>query len=537
MHISHKIKPSGLAKCLVISTLVVWASFAAADESASQQAPGNPAAVINTPELKPCYLKGLADRLECGSIMVAENPEKPQGKQIAIHFAVLPAIKNTYPNEALLAIAGGPGQSALENAEGFDRILHKVRQQRDILLIDQRGTGLSNKLVCEPESYIDPLAVDDTKLDTQKETLDCLNKQDADITQYGSLNALQDFEAVRQYLGYDKLHLYGISYGTRMAQLYMRHYGQHLATVTLDGVVPMQQSVLAIGQAIDRAFDKLIENCEQNTLCHQKFPQLKQDFEQVQATLTQGPVISQINDPLTGELTQLTMTLNKFMGTLRLALYNPSIRALAPHAIHQAAKGNFQPTLGLLTLTTDNLGIAIGMHSSVVCGEDWPRVTPEFRAKVTGSYFGKQMLEGFDSSCEIWKVPAVDASFSAPITSDIPTLLLSGELDPATPPSWGELATEKLSNAKHFVAPFATHGVAYQSCGNKLIAQLVDSGKVQELDESCLSKDVSRNFYLNASTVEAIPTAQQSTPQLADQSNKAQPALQSKPLNLNANKK
>jgi pimeloyl-ACP methyl ester carboxylesterase len=450
-----------------------------------------------------CYVEGVSDRLNCGFVTVPENPNKPDGKQFQVHYVVLPAVKNVNHEEALLAIAGGPGQSAIDNAAGFDAMLSKVRQQRDILLIDQRGTGRSNLLTCD-EGAQSPLSFDDDNADTLAETQKCLAKIDADVTQYGSLNAIKDFEAVRQHLGYKKLHVYGISYGTRMAQLYMRLYPAHLATVTLDGIVPMQQSVLEIGASIDRGFDLLFKDCQETTACHAQFPELKAEFDQVAASLAKAPVMENVYDPVTGEKTMLTMTRGKFYGSIRMALYQANVRALVPHAIHQAAKHNFQPILGLYSLTIDNAGMAMGMHASVVCGEDMHRITPAMREQTQHSFMGKTMLEGLEATCEVWKVPAVDDSFSEPISSDIPTLLLSGEIDPATPPSWGELAMEKLTNAKHFVAPYATHGVAYQSCANNLIADLVRSGSVKDLDGECLKKDVRRSFYLNASSVEPL---------------------------------
>ncbi|MCS6096647.1 alpha/beta hydrolase [Shewanella baltica] len=450
-----------------------------------------------------CYVEGVSDRLKCGFVTVPENSNKPDGKQIQVHYVVLPAVKNVNHEEALLAIAGGPGQSAIDNAAGFDAMLSKVRQQRDILLIDQRGTGRSNLLTCD-EGAQSPLSFDDDNADTLAETQKCLAKIDADVTQYGSLNAIKDFEAVRQHLGYKKLHIYGISYGTRMAQLYMRLYPTHLATVTLDGIVPMQQSVLEIGASIDRGFDLLFKDCQETTACHVQFPELKAEFDQVAASLAKAPVMENVYDPVTGEKTMLTMTRGKFYGSIRMALYQANVRALVPHAIHQAAKHNFQPILGLYSLTIDNAGMAMGMHASVVCGEDMHRITPAMREQAQHSFMGKTMLEGLEATCEVWKVPAVDDSFSEPISSDIPTLLLSGEIDPATPPSWGELAMEKLTNAKHFVAPYATHGVAYQSCANNLIADLVRSGSVNDLDGECLKKDVRRSFYLNASSVEPL---------------------------------
>ena len=483
------------ALMLAMASTATWASDV---KSKQTQAAADIANNTDT-----CYVEGVSDRLNCGFVTVPENPNKPDGKQIQVHYVVLPAVKNVNHEEALLAIAGGPGQSAIDNAAGFDAMLSKVRQQRDILLIDQRGTGRSNLLTCD-EGAQSPLSFDDDNADTLAETQKCLAKIDADVTQYGSLNAIKDFEAVRQHLGYKKLHIYGISYGTRMAQLYMRLYPAHLATVTLDGIVPMQQSVLEIGASIDRGFDLLFKDCQETAACHAQFPELKAEFDQVAASLAKAPVMENVYDPVTGEKTMLTMTRGKFYGSIRMALYQANVRALVPHAIHQAAKHNFQPILGLYSLTIDNAGMAMGMHASVVCGEDMHRITPAMREQAQHSFMGKTMLEGLEATCEVWKVPAVDDSFSEPISSDIPTLLLSGEIDPATPPSWGELAMEKLTNAKHFVAPYATHGVAYQSCANNLIADLVRSGSVKDLDGECLKKDVRRSFYLNASSVEPL---------------------------------
>ncbi|MCL1078499.1 alpha/beta hydrolase [Parashewanella spongiae] len=492
----------GVTMSVMLASLSVFISLftvvAIADEPVSDLN-------VASKPIEHCYLKGVSDRLICGSIKVAENPNKPDGKQIDIHYAVIPAIKPSYPQEAMLAIAGGPGQSALDNAAGFDRMLSQVREQRDILLIDQRGTGRSNILSCEVGD-INALTYNDDDLDTPAETKKCLQASDNDVTQYGSEIALTDFEAVRQHLGYQKLHIYGVSYGTRMAQLYMRHYPQSIATVSLDGVVPMQQSVFAISNAIERATQLMIKDCKQSATCNEQFPNLQQALNDVDAQLAVAPYKGMVSDPYTSEKTELVFTRSKFQTSIRLALYSTSTRALLPHAIYQASQGDMQAMLGLYSLSIGSLDLAMGMHASVVCGEDLPRITDKIRTQMQATYTGKTMLKGIEETCEIWKMPTVEHSFSEPISSDIPTLLLSGELDPATPPAWGDLATAKLANSLHLVAPYATHNVAAQSCANQLIADLVTSGTVKDIDGSCLDKDVSRSFYLNASSVEVLPS-------------------------------
>jgi len=449
-----------------------------------------------------CYIEGLSDRLRCGYIIVNENPNEPNGQKINIHYAVIPAVKNIYPNQAFLAIAGGPGQSAIDNAPLFNNTFARIRETRDILLIDQRGTGRSNILKCPEDKSVSPLLMNEGNFDTIAETNKCLAAIDGDVTQYTSTAALKDFEAVRISLGYDKLHIYGISYGTRMAQLYMREYAEAIATVTLDGVVPMQQSVLAIGLAIDRAVDLLISECENLSRCQQQFPSLRKALATTEVELMLSPVKAQIFHPMTGQPTEFLLTHDKFLSVIRLALYSPTTRVLLPYAIHQAGEKNYQAVLGLYSLTMEGIDIAMGMHASVVCSEDIHRLSTDLSTELETSYMGRTMFTELSKVCSVWPSTKVDETFSAPISNNIPTLLLSGELDPATPPDWAILAMADMKNAKHLVAPHAAHGVAMQSCANRLVAQLVDEGSTAELDGDCLKEERPRGFYLNANGVD-----------------------------------
>mgnify|MGYP000031563702 FL=1 len=459
-----------------------------------------------------CYVDGLSDRLRCGYITVAENPQKPNGRRIQIHFVVIPAIKNIYPDQAFLAISGGPGQSAIDQARVFERAFGKVRQQRDILLIDQRGTGRSNILECNEDEIISPLEFAYEEIASADEIQACLDSMDADVSQYGSETALADFEAVRRHLGYTTLHVYGVSYGSRMAQLYMRHFPEVLATVTLDGVVPMQQSVLAVGLAVDRGLELLIRDCEGTPACHSQFPQLRDRFAQLDSRLAEGPIRTEVFHPMTGERTPFVLTRDKFLGALRMSMYAQNIRQLLPLAIDQAAVKNYQPLLGLFSLTMEGIGLAMGMHNSVVCGEDIHRLSDTMLQQMADSYISSLLVDSMSAACDQWPIESVGEAFSAPIVSALPTLLLSGALDPATPPDWADMAMVDMTNAVHLVATDATHGVAMQSCAGDLIADLVEQSSWQNLDSSCLKEGVRGGFYLNASSVEIateIPSVQE----------------------------
>ena len=454
-----------------------------------------------------CYVEGLPDRLRCGYLPVAEDPQKPTGRKINIHYVIIPAIKPLDTTEALLAIAGGPGQSAIDNAALFNQTFSKVRETKDILLIDQRGTGRSNLLSCPEDKSLSPLSIDERLFDNLAETKKCLATFDADVAMYNSSFAIHDFEAVRNHVGYTKLHLYGISYGSRMAQLYMRHYPESLATVTLDGVVPMQQSVLAVGLSVDRALDGVFDQCESNRDCNEQFPNLRLTLNQLTDRLENKAIKTTVFHPATGAPTTFLLTRDKLLGILRISMYSPATRSLVPLTIDHTAAGNYQSLLGLYSLTMDGLDIAIGMHNSVVCAEDIHRIDDDLLAHIKQSYTANAMYQALLDTCSIWPTEKVNDSFFAAIESDIPTLLLSGELDPATPPEWGALAMTNMTNAKHFVAPYATHGVASQSCGNDLVAQLIESRSVSDLNDSCLSKDHPRGFYLNASSAQVMPSS------------------------------
>ncbi|KZN33242.1 hypothetical protein N474_09025 [Pseudoalteromonas luteoviolacea CPMOR-2] len=450
--------------------------------------------------LTPCYVDGLEDRLMCGSI---EQPlsKKENNESIEIHFAVIPAIKETKPTEAVLAFAGGPGQSAIEVAAIFARNLRYARENRDIILVDQRGTGKSQLLQCDADSLEEQFAFNDQAVSlfklAEEETEACKRKLKIDLSHFTTVAAASDFEAVRIALGYETLHLYGASYGTRIAQEYMRQYPNSVATAVLDGVVPMQQSLVAIGEAIDDSLDALFQRCAEDTTCKLQYPSLSSDYHELINKLQESPVKVSVRHPRTFEAIDLTLTESKLRGVIRMALYGHTSRALVPLVIDSAYKGNYIPLVGLLGNENTFGAIAMGMHSAITCGEDWPNLSKENRQEFSQSYFGRLMIESLDASCPLWQVKPVDPAFYQPLKTDTPVLLLSGGLDPATPPSWAELAMVAMGNAKHLVAPTATHGVASQTCANKIIGQFIDSASVEELNAECLNKDNTKQYFMN----------------------------------------
>ncbi|MBB6519753.1 alpha/beta hydrolase [Pseudoteredinibacter isoporae] len=452
-------------------------------------------------ELSPCYLPNLSDQVSCGSVEVPEL--SGAGKNIDVHFAVLPALRDKYPEEAVLVIAGGPGQSAMDLAGHFNRLLNKVRRERDILIIDQRGTGRSNKLHCDQMDSIEQLSFDDQSLDIEKETRNCKDELGADLNGYNSRAALEDFETIRKKLAYKKLHLFGTSYGTRMVQLYMRHYPESVASGIMDGLVPLQQNVLAVGESVDHAMELLLSQCETQPACQQRYPNLRQDFQDLLSNIGGQTLLQGVKHPVSAEGAALRLTRSKLNGVLRLALYSQQARSLLPYAIDRLKLGDSGPILGLFGMTLSGFELAMGMHAAIVCAEDWPRLTDEDRAQMKGSLIGEDMLAALDIACPVWNVAPNLSDFEKPLVSDIPSLLLSGKYDPATPPAWASTMESQLGNSLHVVFPNATHSVAGHTCANELIAEFIAEPNPDEVDLSCVEKDKERGFFLNANSAAA----------------------------------
>lgn len=468
------------------------------------------------PELTPCYAKDLSDRMLCGSIRrPLDAAALSQGDNIDIHFAVLPAINPLHRQEAVLAFAGGPGQSAFDAAATFAHILRYARESRDILLVDQRGTGKSGLLQCDGRDLTSQFALDENSMDmaamARQDTRLCRDKLQVDLSHYTTVAAAADFEAVRLALGYQQLHLYGGSYGTRMAQEYMRQYPSAVLTATLDGVVPFNQSFGAMGAASDASLEAVYAYCDASPECRQQFPAARAQLQQLQQTLTKRTISTTVRHPRTFELIELKLTRAKLQQALRFALYSNRYRALIPMVVEQATRGDYSALVGLMLAQDFAADLSVGVNFAVVCGEDRPFWTAQRQAEFAQSYLGQSWLQGAESSCDVWQVKPVAADYTAPLQTDTPVLLLSGGLDPVTPPGWAELAMAKMRNARHLVAPHATHIVASQTCAPKLISQFINQQSAAELDERCLQQELRKAFLTNANGT-AMPTATELAP-------------------------
>lgn len=434
------------------------------------------------PALAPCWLDGVMHEARCGSIKRPLDPARPNGTTIDLHFAVLPALARQPAPDPVFFIAGGPGQSAVDLAGPVSRMLARLGRTRDIVLVDQRGTGRSAPLQCDDAADTPGWREQfDARLQI-KRLRDCLARLQAlpygDLRHFGTSVAMADLDAVRQALGAAQINLVAASYGTRAALEYLRLFPQQVRRAVLDGVVPADMA-LAEAAAVDTqaAFDALLRWCSEDPRCRRDHPHLAQRWQALHASL---PRELRIADVVSGRSEPLRLTSDALERLVRTGLYLPSTASALPAAIDAAAQDRFEPLVALTAALSGAPGramLAQGMHFAVVCSEDRPR---DGRPRAPPSPMGGGLAELYREVCAFWPRGEPPAGFGASSAAGSPVLLLSGGIDPATPPRHGERVARALGgNARHEVVAQAGHGLLALPCiteaVNRFIAAVDDA--------------------------------------------------------------
>jgi pimeloyl-ACP methyl ester carboxylesterase len=478
-------------RALLILTFAFWSSTALA-------------APASTLSLVPCRLEHpthlTAVDAECGTLSVPENPSTPQGRQIALRVARVPAINRRKRPDPLFLLAGGPGMAATTFYTAAAAAFARIRRDRDIVLLDQRGTGTSNGLYCDMNDDALWRATDVALANATKQCLAQLQAH-ADVALYTTSLAVQDLDRVRAALGYASINLYGGSYGTRVAQHYVRRFPQHSRTVILDGVVPPQ---LAIGASLaldaERALSGIFARCVHEPSCAQRFGDPERSYHALRDRLERGGVMVQVPDPTTGTPKSFEFTSLHLAAVLRLSSYTAEQAALLPLTLYTAEREeNFSPLAAQFLLVNRSYEdiLAYGMHNAVVCTEDVPfyRRDRIDRASLERTYLGTSQLDGLERVCESWPRGPIDPDFHAPLHSTVPALLMSGEDDPVTPPAYAEEAARGFSNHLSVVLSGMGHGQISAPCIEQLMARFIELGTATGLDASCTQRAKPLAFF------------------------------------------
>jgi pimeloyl-ACP methyl ester carboxylesterase len=441
----------------------------------------------------------------CGKYQVYENRASQAGRRISLNIMVLPAIAAAPAADPFFAFAGGPGQSAVE-AYTLTGFTVRLRQNHDVVLIDQRGTGGSNPLACDVRDPNDAQQIIGEEYPVDRlHTCRAELEKHADLTQYTTSIAVDDVDEVRQALGYGKIDIFGGSYGTRAALEYLRRHGDQVRTITLEGVVPPNYRIpVSFARTTQQSIDKIIALCAADEECRAGFPDLGTEFNTLLSRLDKTPAQVAVKNP--GNQTQtVTLTRGVFVAALRPMLYFPQIISEFPFVVQRAWAGDWSlyAQNALLIRGAVDKTIDRPMALSVICSEDIPGLTQAIiRRETKNTFLGDSQVRVLETACREWPQGSVPADFHTPVHSSVPALLLSGALDPATPPEVSAHMAHDLPNSLVVVVKNGTHGTG-SPCLDGLIAKFVDNGSATGLDTSCVSQ-ITLPPFLTQKQVDAL---------------------------------
>jgi len=369
-------------------------------------------------ELKPCTtIPGLPAEARCGTYEVWENRAAQSGRKIPLRVVVIPAKGPDRLSDPFIYFEGGPGQSSVAAASLLLQELGALRQRRDILLVDFRGTGGSAGLFCpELQSGGAQGFLDDFYPPAQVKACAERLAKTADLSQYTNDTSVDDIEEVRAALGYGKLNIFGASGGTRAAQVFLRRHPESVRTLTLSGVLPLdERGPLWMARNTQWALDSLIAECAEDKGCHAAFPRLRDDVAAILRQVEKEPVTVPLLDGRTGKPVDIRLTRNGVAQMLRYMLYNAPGASLLPLNVHLAAQGDWKPMAENARRFAGHGGTAVadGYYLSLTCSEDIPFLEEDkIPAAVQGAFLGDLRIRKQQAACAVWPVPPVSRDSS-----------------------------------------------------------------------------------------------------------------------------
>jgi pimeloyl-ACP methyl ester carboxylesterase len=461
-------------------------------------------ATSKTIDLKPCTIENVEGKVLCGTHEVFENRATREGRKISLKIVVFAATGPNPQPDPFVYIPGGPGSSATEDAPYLAKPFARIREQRDLLFVDQRGTGGSNPLNCklfneaDPQSFLGyffPLA----------EVRKCREELEpkADLRLYTTAIAMDDLNEVRAALGYKQLNLYGASYGTRATLVYLRQHGPTVRTATLFGVSPTNQFMPRIfPQDTERALQGVLTECASDADCSKAFPNVQAEAKLVLERLLKGPVEVELTretgrndkDATSAPSTKFKVSLSRDLvaEAIRYMLYNPAAALRIPLFLHLASQNNFVPFARAALDYRDGIVASgsNGLYLSVTCAEDLPWVSAdEVRQLAANTFLGDYRYRQQSEACALWPRAAISADYSQPVRSNVPVLIFTGEWDPVTPPANAAGVARHLSKSLNVVIPHGGHGfngLEGTDCIDRLQSEFVSKGTTEGLNTDCV---------------------------------------------------
>jgi pimeloyl-ACP methyl ester carboxylesterase len=439
--------------------------------------------------LSPCHLPDIAEDLKCGVYEVYENRQARSGRMLPLKIIVIPA-RRPHPEQGpVFYLTGGPGETDADMAP--DLVNSPERETHDVVLVDERGTGDGHRLDCPSPGSDDNLQgylkgpFDPAALRACAARL----SQSFDLSQYTTPNAADDLDEVRQAMGYDRINLEGGSFGTYAAMTYIRRHGEHVRSAYLVSLVVLDNKVpLNHARAAQEGLDALLDQCEADPACGAAFPAVRAEVAGLLAQLRQHPADTWVKHPVTGVRTPIRLDATAFADGMRTMLYDSGPAHGFPLLIAKAKAGDFSPFAERAMGSSRNIygGLRMGLSLAITCNEFVARIRPdEIGPAVRGTFLGDWRVRAQMAVCADWPKTALPAGYDAPFRSGVPTVLVSGDTDPASRPHWGEVAARSLPNSVHIVVPGGAH-TPETPCVANVREQLFASGSVKGLDLSCV---------------------------------------------------
>jgi pimeloyl-ACP methyl ester carboxylesterase len=453
--------------------------------------------------LSDCRLPGLAHTARCGSLRRPLDAAQPQGQQIEVQVVVLPALARHKAEDPVFFFVGGPGQSAIDLAGVMAARFARLSQRRDLVFVDQRGTGRSAPLKClddEDRAALRPLAEQLDEVGRLRRLQACRVALQAlphgDLRHYTTVEAVADIDAVRQALGAPRIDAIGVSYGTRVVLDYQRQFPQRVRRSVLDGVAPPDMRLAdAAGRDQAAAFDAVLAACAAEPACARRHPHLRAKWVALLASL---PRAVDLPHPVSGHIETVMLDRAALQALARAPLYAPALAAALPAAIAEGAADRLAPLAALAgALGGGAGGLASGMHFSVVCAEDMNPAAPPPAGEAGDAARDADAAPGslaafYRQACADWPRGLVPAAFYTLPSAVAPTWLLSGALDPVTPPRHAERVARALgARARHIVAPNTGHGVSALGCVRDAITRFIttdDDAVALAVDADCAAR-------------------------------------------------
>ena len=441
--------------------------------------------------LHSCELPDVKGDVRCGTYEVFEDRSAKSGRTIKLKIVVLKSLGSKPAPDAIFPLHGGPGAPATELVELANGILGPVRQDHDLVFVDQRGTGESNPLTCDIADDAKDLTSFFGDILPPDKVRACREKlqEHADLRLYTTPIAMDDLDEVRAALGYDKIDLVGLSYGTIASQVYMRQHPEHMRSAFLVGVAtPNIKQPLLFPRSAQHAMDLLFADCTADKTCHSAFPFLKDEFGVVLSRFNQGPLTVSMIDPVSKENVQVKLSRSSFVEGIRLAMYSTGPQQFVPKIIHQAYENDYVPFEEAAVHLSPGASVARGVYFTITCSEGVPFITAkELVDETRNTYVGPERVERHIAACKEWPKGDIPPTYIDPVKSELPVLMISGEVDGSSPTWFGESALKFLPNGRQLKIRYLGHDFEGK-CLRDILTSFIKNGSAKNVDASCTEK-------------------------------------------------